>query len=277
MDKEQINDNNKPHYLNLQIEDLSNEIWVDAINGDGKYMVSNLGRIKSLPRKVKTVFNSCYIKQGRIRKQNRTMDKYGNLGNLLIKYNNYSNSVAKIVFCSFNPNVKFIKNEVVIHKNKITTDNTIDNLQKTNWKESKLIDQILSEKTRLLVSNGVFSEMSKKGILVRNMNFSERKSKKCSICKEIKEIEFFKRKDRVCILCDKIKNRERLSIIRANWFNNNYKIGSYILFKESNKDDFIKRKIRSFAFVDIDGFSKIKFEDCSKTYILYRNFVKNFH
>jgi len=45
-----------------------------------------------------------------------------------VKYNNYSNSVAKIVFCSFNPNVKFNKNEVVIHKNKISIDNNINNL-----------------------------------------------------------------------------------------------------------------------------------------------------
>jgi hypothetical protein len=265
-----------PHQ-NFSLEDMEGEIWVDAINGDGKYMVSNLGRIKSLPRKVKRVFNSSYIQEGRIRKQHRTMDKYGNYGNLLIKYNNYSNSVAKIVFCSFNPNVKFNKNEVVIHKNKISIDNNINNLQKSNWKESKLIDQILSEKTKLLVSNGVFSKMSKKGIIIRNLNLSERKSKKCKICKEIKEIKFFKRKDRLCILCDKIYNRQKLSIIRVNWFNNNYKIGSYILFKESEKDDFIKRKIRSFAFVDIDGFSKIKFEDSSKTYIFYRNFVKNFY
>jgi hypothetical protein len=276
MKKEQINKNVIPHYLNLQIEDLPNEIWVNAINGDGKYMVSNLGRIKSLPRKVKTVFNSSFIRQGRIRKQSRGKDSNGNFQNLTIKYNNYGNSVAKIVFCSFNPNVKFCKNEVVMHKNKISTDNTIENLQKSTLKESKQIDQILSEKVKLHIANGIFSKMSKKGVLKKNANLLLRKSKKCSKCKEIKEIKFFKRKDRRCILCDKIRNRKILSIDRVNWFNNNYKIGSYIFFRESEKDDFIKRKISSFAFVDIDGFSKIKFENSSKAYILYRKFVKKF-
>jgi len=37
-------------WKNKQIEDLPNEIWKDVIGYDGFYEISNLGRIKSLPR-----------------------------------------------------------------------------------------------------------------------------------------------------------------------------------------------------------------------------------
>jgi hypothetical protein len=37
-------------WKNKQIEDLPNEIWKDVIGYDGYYEISNLGRIKSLPR-----------------------------------------------------------------------------------------------------------------------------------------------------------------------------------------------------------------------------------
>ena len=38
-------------YQNLSLEDLPNEVWKDIPNYEGLYQVSNLGRVKSLPRK----------------------------------------------------------------------------------------------------------------------------------------------------------------------------------------------------------------------------------
>ena len=38
------------YWKDKQIEDLPNEKWKDVIGYDGFYEISNLGRIKSLPR-----------------------------------------------------------------------------------------------------------------------------------------------------------------------------------------------------------------------------------
>lgn len=38
-------------YKNLSLEDLQGEVWKDIPNYEGLYQVSNLGRVKSLPRK----------------------------------------------------------------------------------------------------------------------------------------------------------------------------------------------------------------------------------
>lgn len=38
-------------YKNLSLEDLEGEVWKDIPNYEGLYQVSNLGRVKSLPRK----------------------------------------------------------------------------------------------------------------------------------------------------------------------------------------------------------------------------------
>jgi NUMOD4 motif len=38
------------HYNNLRLNDIKNEIWKDVKGYEGKYMISNLGRVKSLKR-----------------------------------------------------------------------------------------------------------------------------------------------------------------------------------------------------------------------------------
>lgn len=38
-------------YKNLSLEDLPNEEWRDVVDYEGLYQVSNMGRVKSLPRK----------------------------------------------------------------------------------------------------------------------------------------------------------------------------------------------------------------------------------
>lgn len=40
------------------MENLSNEMWKDIIGYEGLYMVSNLGRVKSLDRYVRNQHNS---------------------------------------------------------------------------------------------------------------------------------------------------------------------------------------------------------------------------
>ena len=48
---------------NLQIEDLENEEWIDAIGFDGIYQVSNLGRVKTLGRWVRNGSKKCEEKK----------------------------------------------------------------------------------------------------------------------------------------------------------------------------------------------------------------------
>ncbi len=44
---------NPKYYKNLGIEDLGGEVWKDVVGFEGMYMVSNLGRVKSLERQAK--------------------------------------------------------------------------------------------------------------------------------------------------------------------------------------------------------------------------------
>jgi hypothetical protein len=39
------------HYENLSLDDIQGEVWANVSGYDGKYMVSNMGRVKSLRRK----------------------------------------------------------------------------------------------------------------------------------------------------------------------------------------------------------------------------------
>lgn len=43
--KKGVNDKASKIYKNLSLEDLENEIWVDALGFGGVYAVSNLGRV----------------------------------------------------------------------------------------------------------------------------------------------------------------------------------------------------------------------------------------
>ena len=38
------------HYKNLSLSDIEGEVWVDAIGHEDNYMVSSMGRVKSLDR-----------------------------------------------------------------------------------------------------------------------------------------------------------------------------------------------------------------------------------
>lgn len=50
-------------WKNLSLEDLPNEEWKDVVGYEGRYMASNLGRIKALSHFVKRGFCECYTKE----------------------------------------------------------------------------------------------------------------------------------------------------------------------------------------------------------------------
>jgi hypothetical protein len=60
-------------YKNIDIDDLPNEVWIDVLGYEARYMVSNYGRVKScqftqvyinkLGKKVKSIFKAVILKQ----------------------------------------------------------------------------------------------------------------------------------------------------------------------------------------------------------------------
>lgn len=103
------------------------EIWKDIPGYEGLYQVSNLGRVKSLPREI---CNSrrCYISKERVLKN--VLGKTGYFKLQLYKYGKVKyiqlHQLVAMVFLNHSPNGH---NLVVDHINNNKLDNRVDNLQ----------------------------------------------------------------------------------------------------------------------------------------------------
>ena len=101
------------------------EIWKDIEGYEGLYKVSNLGRIKSLPKFHKTRYSG-YMKKERILKPR--FDTYGYLMVVLCKNKKEKNYlVHKLVANAFIPNTK--NYDCINHKDEDKTNNCVDNLE----------------------------------------------------------------------------------------------------------------------------------------------------
>lgn len=105
-----------------------NEIWRDVVGYEGLYQVSNIGRVKSLPR-------NGTIKEERILKPRITKNGY-----LYVHLRNGSISkyvkVHKMVAVAFIPNPE--NKPQINHINGIKTDNRVDNLEWNTASENML-------------------------------------------------------------------------------------------------------------------------------------------
>lgn len=100
---------------------INNEIWKDMVGFEGRYQVSDKGRIRSI---ITNHGKSCkYIKATHIRSETC---KYIYV-NLSIKYKTYNEAVHRAVAKAFIPNPE--NKPMVNHKNGIKTDNHLSNLE----------------------------------------------------------------------------------------------------------------------------------------------------
>lgn len=127
------------HYQNRDLKDIPGEIWVDAIGLDGYYEVSNMGRIKSLGRYVNTKGGQRW-KSEIIRKQH--LFKSGKLGiRLNVDGQMVDVNIPRLIYFSFNYNEEEKgRNWVVMHKNKIQSDNRLCNLKYTTCSKSHAVN-----------------------------------------------------------------------------------------------------------------------------------------
>jgi len=126
------------------------EIWKDVIGLEGLYMVSNLGRIKSLERKVNS--HGWF----RIKKESIRIPQNHNCGYKSISFGKRGQSlIHRLVAIAFLENPKNL--EFVNHKNGIKTDNRIENLEWVTRQENE--DHAF--RTGLKKSYGEFGNSSK--------------------------------------------------------------------------------------------------------------------
>lgn len=101
------------------------EIWKDIKDYEGIYQVSNLGRVRSLTRKVKT-FNGFRITKGQLLKPLKTNRNYFRVDLKQNQKNKYK-SIHRLVAETFIPNPN--NYPIINHIDGDTSNNKADNLE----------------------------------------------------------------------------------------------------------------------------------------------------
>jgi hypothetical protein len=138
-----------------------NEIWVNIPEYENHYMVSNLGRVKSLKRNKEIIMSLNPNKDGYL-----AVHLYKN-GSSRIHY------VHQLVLMSFTDYKRGVYNLVVDHINNIKTDNRLENLQtlsirensgKTNIKYTSLYKGVSLYKDKIRWHSSIHIDGKKKNL-----------------------------------------------------------------------------------------------------------------
>ena len=116
------------------------EIWKDIKDYEGLYQVSNLGRVRSVDRYVKSKGNSKRLVKGKILKL-----YINNCGYCFVLLKGKCLLVHRLVAETFKPNPH--NYPTVDHINRIKTDNRVENLRWAPW-ELQAKNRIPSQKNR---------------------------------------------------------------------------------------------------------------------------------
>lgn len=101
------------------------EVWKDIKNYEGCYQVSNLGRVRSLTRKVKT-FNGVRTSKGQLLKPLKTNTGYYRVDLKQNQKDKYM-SIHRLVAEAFIPNPN--NYPIINHKDNNPQNNCVDNLE----------------------------------------------------------------------------------------------------------------------------------------------------
>lgn len=178
------------YYKNKNIKNIDGEIWTDAIFFDGRYEVSNFGRVKSLRRWIERKdTGSGYYSKEVIMSQQLTKDKRLTVV-FCIDNKKYTQNVPHLIYFSFNPTHSLKKKECIMHKNKLGMDNRLSNLvietvtnsHKVNFKKNLL--------PHLAVNNKIKAE-----------KYKLTETRICKHCGKEKPIKKFQPKSFRCLDC----------------------------------------------------------------------------
>lgn len=114
-------------HLNTELKDLPNEVWMDVYGYDGLYQVSNLGRVKSLPRPVRCGGGHFRTIRERIMKQG--FDSVHGVWQVVLCVDTtpWTCSINRLVYAAFNGGPP-PEGMVVMRRNKDKTDDRLSNL-----------------------------------------------------------------------------------------------------------------------------------------------------
>ncbi len=183
-------------YQILQLENLPNEIWVDAIGFDGIYEVSNLGRIKSLGRYVRNGSSERLVRE-RIRKQVLTRRDRLTCP-FSIEGESVSINIPALVYFSFNYEKEYSSRKFcIMHKNKLASDNRLSNLKLVKVSNSHSINFKKSLLPHLAKNNKLSSE-----------KYNALTHKICVKCSKEKRIEYFEHGRNKCKECRNLQRKK---------------------------------------------------------------------